>query len=510
MDSLRNLSNGVIDFGEVMISIATCERFEEQDYSKVTDAVKKSSKRGICLETYRIVKIGEAHRACDVFGDVHDIPSDLLRDITLTLKRIGRHEDIEEKTDLIAMTEDEMQLMAINKSTSLEPVWEMLYKYPDKFQDSKELADTMKKEWKIKSRQQKVFGEEIKEHGKIIMLCADDFLRKELIDKMVRCQYAVPFILPITHSSTSKNLIVLWAMKSLVRTYYYEGQEVTKPLVDVKAPLVTFMNIGTERSWKSKLLNKMLSPQQETFWHQALEGGSTAQRISEGMIEVAWWLPGRIGDNKFSCPVTFANLRGDASNSDAICCDLIPASLMTFVFVEGIDITLKEFLRKQRSLSRVTIIVLHRKQTGIKEEANSLRKEFQLEENQIICKEERDNNFNSIHQKIKAAVDNTLSAGKENISLTTLASKMRINKSTMMDDGKSYQGQQAAKTILEDIDEYNRKGKLSAKSEILPFQSDQTSKQKLARLEKEIYRQTDRPEEKSKVREKGRERENCN
>ena len=332
---------------------------------------------------------------------------------------------------------------------------------------------------------------------KIIMLCADDFLRQELIDKMVRCQYAVPFILPITHNSISKNLILLWAVKSLVRTYYYEGQEVTKPLVDVKAPLVTFMNIGTERSWKSKLLNKMLSPQQETFWHQALEGGGTAQRISEGMIEVAWWLPGRFGDNKFSCPVTFANLRGNASKSDAICCDLIPASSMTFVFVEDIDITLKEFLRKQRSLNRVVLIVLHRRQPGIKEEVKILRKEFQLEENQIICREERDTNFNSIHQKIKATVDRTVSEGKQNTSLTTLASGLRMNKNTMVDDGNCYQGQQAAKTILEDIDQYNRKGNLTAKSEILPFQSDQTSKQKLAWLEKEIYRQTDRSEEKS-------------
>ena len=73
---------------------------------------------------------------------------------------------------------------------------------------------------------------------------------------------------------------------------------------------------------------------------------------------------------------------------------------------------------------------------------------------------------------------------------------MRKNKNIMIDDEKCYHGQQAAKTILDDIDKYNKERQLSAKSKILPFQSDQTSKQKLAWLEKEIYRQTDRPDEK--------------
>ena len=252
---------------------------------------------------------------------------------------------------------------------------------------------------------------------KIVMLCADDFLRQELIDKMVRCQYAVPFILPVTHNSTSKKLILLWSMKSLVRTYYHGDQDVTKQLVDLETPLMTFMNVGMETSWKSKLLNKMLSQQQETFWHQALEGGSIAPKLSEGMIEVAWWLPGRLGDNKFSCPVTFANVRGDASNSEGTCCNLIPVSSMTFVFVEGIDATLKAFLQKQRSLKRVIMIVLHKKQTGIKEKVKNLREEFHLDKNQIICREEHDKNFNSIHQQIKASVDNVISADKGTISL---------------------------------------------------------------------------------------------
>ena len=98
---------------------------------------------------------------------------------------------------------------------------------------------------------------------KIIMMCADDFLRQELMDKMIRCQYAVPFIVPTLHDSNSENLILLWALESVMRSFYHEDQDTTKPLVDIKTPLVSFINLGEETSWKSRLLNKMLSSQQE-------------------------------------------------------------------------------------------------------------------------------------------------------------------------------------------------------------------------------------------------------
>ena len=103
----------------------------------------------------------------------------------------------------------------------------------------------------------------------IIFLCADDFLRQELADKMAKCQYAVPFILPSVES-LGENLVLHWGLKSMARTFYKNNHLINRTLVDAEAPLVACLNIGKETSWKSKLLNKMLSPQQETFWHQGL------------------------------------------------------------------------------------------------------------------------------------------------------------------------------------------------------------------------------------------------
>ena len=105
----------------------------------------------------------------------------------------------------------------------------------------------------------------------IVFLCADDFLRQELVDKMSKCQYAIPFILPAAEES-SRDSLLYWALKGMTRSYCCNDKLVNSSLVDAKAPLVACMNIGKETSLKTKLINKMLSPQQDTFWYQGLPG----------------------------------------------------------------------------------------------------------------------------------------------------------------------------------------------------------------------------------------------
>ena len=145
----------------------------------------------------------------------------------------------------------------------------------------------------------------------IVFLCADDFLRQELTDKMLKCQYAVPFVLPspLVKDSGHKDLVLHLALKGIVRNFNQNNIVMSEPLVDVEAPLVTCANIGKEVTWQTKLLNKMLSPQQDTFWYNGLKGGNCKQKISQEMVEVACYLPGPHGNNIFACPVTFANIR---------------------------------------------------------------------------------------------------------------------------------------------------------------------------------------------------------
>ena len=148
----------------------------------------------------------------------------------------------------------------------------------------------------------------------IIFLCADDFLRQELVDKMVKCQYAIPFILPPAehHTSPKKSLLLIWALQTISRVFKKRGSAKHSTLVKEDTPLITSVSLGEETSWQSRLLNKMLSPQQETFWNQTLQGGDCRQRVSEGMVEVAWYLPGGFDNDKSEIPLTFANVRGNA------------------------------------------------------------------------------------------------------------------------------------------------------------------------------------------------------
>ena len=323
---------------------------------------------------------------------------------------------------------------------------------------------------------------------KVIMMCADDFLRQELMDKMIRCQYAVPFIVPTFHNFNSENLILLWALESVMCTFYYGDQYATKTLVDVNVPLVTFMNLGEEMSWKSRLLKKMLSSQQEMYWHPEMEGGSKMQTISEGLVEVAWFLPGREGDNTFPLPVTFLNVRGNAAHVDVVCDQLFKSSSVIYIFVEDINDEVQDFLHKRSSLERVVINILHSKVEAetMKEKIKNLKEEFALQKHQIFQRTAEATSFTSTFKKIKKLIHSTLAAAPEMLSLREFAIKMSKVESMKMDITRCHFGRLAAQTILKDIDKHIINTNEEAKFELLLFHSKLT--EKMAELDKELHR----------------------
>ena len=244
----------------------------------------------------------------------------------------------------------------------------------------------------------------------VIFLCADDFLRQELTDKMSRCQYGVPFILPQYDygQQQPRHLILHWALKSISRNFYFDKKVVNNTVVDLEVPLVSCMSLGEETSWKSRLMNKMLSPQQETFWHQGLKGGDYKQRVSQGMVEVAWYLPGR-HDNTFEYPVTFANMRQSAEKAEDICHRLHNSSSVTCVFVDNTSTELFTFLegsKASKALNKVIVIILHKKENrNIKKQSNDLQKTFDLERHQVIRKAAEDVNFNTVYEQLKKSIE---------------------------------------------------------------------------------------------------------
>ena len=327
-----------------------------------------------------------------------------------------------------------------------------------------------------------------------IFLCADDFLRQELADKMLQCQYAVPFILPSMNiiPGNESTLILHWGLSSIRRDYSSHGKIENKALVNMEAPLISCVSIGRETSWKSKLLNKMLSPQQETFWHQGLKGGDYKQKISQGMVEVAWYLPGGHKDDIFSRPIAFANMRGTVEDSETVSNILQAGSTVTCIFAEKIDDSLINYLnRKKKILAKTLLIILHKEGEAqtISRRCARIQKNLRMENYQIISHSTEDSNFIKVYNQMKNGIDRLNEKHNVTVSLSQFAQQVCTDAFIEIDQKCSY-GQKAAERIVHDIDEINKRRAGSAKAEILPCQSDLVSRQEIAASEKELCRQS--------------------
>ena len=354
------------------------------------------------------------------------------------------------------------------------------------------------------SRIQQVDRKEMTENGPnsvhpldliyVIFLCADDFLRQELADKMSRCQYAVPFILPSADEikDESNNTVLSWGLRTISRTYCEERVPVTKTLLNLNCPLVSCLSLNTDTTWKSRLLNKMLSPQQETFWHEGLEGGERAQKVSQGMVEIAWYLPAGRGHDKFETPVAFANLRGDANHYFLVSGRLSKWSTTTCIFTEKINKEVLAFLEKnfgEKHLGKVIIVVLHDPAEEKKhiESVEKLTEKLHLDKHQVISYPLVDSNFHTTYSSLRKSIETCIEGNTLEInSVCKIVQDVKRNNWMKVDDTACHQGEEAAEKILKDIDEMESD---KMKSNILPCQSDLATREEIGKHEKEICRQ---------------------
>ena len=83
-----------------------------------------------------------------------------------------------------------------------------------------------------------------------VFLCADDFLRQELADKMAKCQYAVPFMLPLPHINKHGDgkMLLHWGLKSISRIFCAQGQLSKRK----KKQNLSLVGIMLEKKWCKK------------------------------------------------------------------------------------------------------------------------------------------------------------------------------------------------------------------------------------------------------------------
>ncbi|CAL4072486.1 unnamed protein product, partial [Meganyctiphanes norvegica] len=133
-----------------------------------------------------------------------------------------------------------------------------------------------------------------------------------LMQKMITCQLGVPAIIP--NLVNGKQMFHLWPMRTLNfkwRSKSVGAQEVNA--VSDVIPIISAIRLGEFSNSKSQILNSILSTQsQDIFFHKNCNGGEMTRKLSNGVVEFAWYLPGGKSKDSFEDIWTLANLRGDA------------------------------------------------------------------------------------------------------------------------------------------------------------------------------------------------------
>lgn len=133
--------------------------------------------------------------------------------------------------------------------------------------------------------------------------CADDFLRQDIFARMTTIQLAIPLVLP--DPFTKKLTLPLWAMRSIVKEWksrsHNDVVEHECPIIGYKTPIISFVRFGKSTKSKSKMLNDVISDSHyDHFFHRDCQGGTYRTLLSNGLVELCWYLPAGKEDDNFS------------------------------------------------------------------------------------------------------------------------------------------------------------------------------------------------------------------
>ncbi|XDV34035.1 hypothetical protein PO909_004253 [Leuciscus waleckii] len=179
--------------------------------------------------------------------------------------------------------------------------------------------------------------------------------------KMSMCQFSVPLLLP--NCDTKECTLMLWALRDITKQFrsYSLKEDSLKEnsIVLTHLPLISFVRLGKSSVSKSEFLNKLLSNNQhhhDTFFHKELENGNIPRKISNGLVEMSWYLPGgKETIDKFKEPVAVANLRGDISAFKAQFDFLSQTSSAVFLFCDDLDSNQK-FLESLQISTKLVLV----------------------------------------------------------------------------------------------------------------------------------------------------------
>ncbi|KAM8903919.1 interferon-induced very large GTPase 1 isoform 2-T3 [Spinachia spinachia] len=173
-----------------------------------------------------------------------------------------------------------------------------------------------------------------------VFMSANTFLQQEITVRMLQCHFAVPLVLPTIYPEESSRFLI-WPLRGAVNQWMSHLPDNNKKfqegdLASTHMPLVSCVKLGHCGVSKSQVLNNVISglrSSHDTFLHRGMDGGQLPHTLSNGLVEIGWYLPtGDTATDTFPVPVVISNLRGDLSTQDKYLSLLCQASSAVVVF----------------------------------------------------------------------------------------------------------------------------------------------------------------------------------
>ncbi|XP_055362093.1 interferon-induced very large GTPase 1-like [Betta splendens] len=259
-----------------------------------------------------------------------------------------------------------------------------------------------------------------------LFLCSDGFVQQELTLKMSMCQFSVPLLLP--NCDTQQCTLMLWAMRDIVKKYRPQSLSESKGfkedrIVVSELPMISFVRLGECSLSKSEILNKLLSSSQQyhdAFVHHNMECGDSPRRISNGLVEISWYLTcGNKNMDIFSEPVAVANLRGDAASFETQYSFLCQTSAAVFVFSDNLE---SEYTLLNNQNHKSQIFLVGNKQ-GTYFNADALKQgatRLGLQKKNLIIKTQQ-KSYAQFIKKIKSSINDIVQNSKMKMKIEQMA-----------------------------------------------------------------------------------------
>uniref|UniRef100_A0A3B4HBZ8 VLIG-type G domain-containing protein n=1 Tax=Pundamilia nyererei TaxID=303518 RepID=A0A3B4HBZ8_9CICH len=299
-----------------------------------------------------------------------------------------------------------------------------------------------------------------------LFLCSDGFLQQEMALKMSMCQFSVPLLLP--NCDTGQCTFMLWAMRDIVKKYRPQSLSQSKGFIEERIvlselPMVSFVRLGECSLSKSEFLNELLSNSQQyhdTFVHHNMECGDSPRRISNGLTEITWYLPGgNINIDIFGQPVAVANLRGDIASFETQYSFLCQTSAAVFVFFEHLDSeseSVFNLLKSQHHKAQIYLVGNYESKRFNLDALEKVATELDLTENNIIIKTKQKNDADFV-KDLRKTVRNVVEKSELKMKIEKMVDVAHELGILVDEDAPECQtAKKNAKTITEEIQDIHK------------------------------------------------------